>query len=364
MTRVAAAGAVGLRPAAHAREPARLPPLRPADRPRRQRLPLLRAAPARAQRVLLTLARFPPRRARGGDRGARAPAPVRRGRRDRDDDAGHLDDEREHDHQHDLDHDDDRAEEGELGEAPGAAGPRRGPRGRRPDPGTEAAENGEEHAGGARRARATAGGGSAAGGDSTGGPPESFEQYCEQSTPGVRVGRAGRSAPSPRGEVGPVEDAGALVGAGVVARAADLLLRAAALQQVLRSRHCPSARLARQGRSARAVVGEVRRPRSAWSARRSCPWDLQRVGEGEDRPVAEHRLELDHGALLDSLYIVALRLEDREPGGGRPLSKSASSKNLRSCWFGFERSSPRRRSCRPGAPCTGCGARRPSSGSR
>src|SRR6478672_11499788 len=40
-----APGAVGLRPAADAGQPARLPPLRPADRLGRQRLPPLRATP-------------------------------------------------------------------------------------------------------------------------------------------------------------------------------------------------------------------------------------------------------------------------------------------------------------------------------
>src|SRR5262249_3728414 len=43
---------LGLLPAPPSREPPRLPPLRPADRPRRQRLPLLRAE----ARTALTLA--------------------------------------------------------------------------------------------------------------------------------------------------------------------------------------------------------------------------------------------------------------------------------------------------------------------
>ncbi len=46
-----AARALGVGPGPGTREPARLPPLRPADRPRRQRLPLLRAAPAGARRI-------------------------------------------------------------------------------------------------------------------------------------------------------------------------------------------------------------------------------------------------------------------------------------------------------------------------
>ena len=47
-----AARAVGLGAAAHARRTSGLPPLRPADRRRRQRLPVLRAPPAGAQRRL------------------------------------------------------------------------------------------------------------------------------------------------------------------------------------------------------------------------------------------------------------------------------------------------------------------------
>src|SRR5690349_1942930 len=43
-----AARPLGLVPAAQPREPPRLPPLRPADRPRRQRLPVLRAPPRSA----------------------------------------------------------------------------------------------------------------------------------------------------------------------------------------------------------------------------------------------------------------------------------------------------------------------------
>src|SRR5262245_6489919 len=45
---------LGVGAAARAREPARLPPLRPADRPRRQRLPLLRPAPAGAGRGVVS----------------------------------------------------------------------------------------------------------------------------------------------------------------------------------------------------------------------------------------------------------------------------------------------------------------------
>src|SRR5215216_2744699 len=50
----AAARAVGLGAAAHTREPADLPALRRADRARRQRLPVLRAAPARARRRIVS----------------------------------------------------------------------------------------------------------------------------------------------------------------------------------------------------------------------------------------------------------------------------------------------------------------------